>query len=132
MQNITTISELKIAIQLLESEQAVKEKLLKEQFLLTYDSLRPVNLIKGTIKDIVTSPDLLENILGSTIGLATGYLSKKIVVGASGNKFKKLMGSVLQFGVTNLVAQHPDPIKLFSRIILKHIFRKKERIPKRP
>ncbi len=132
MQNITTIFELKIAIQSLEAEQAVKEKLLREQFLLTYDSLRPVNLIKGTIKDIISSPDLLGNILGSTIGLATGYLSKKIVVGTSDNKFKKLMGSVLQFGVTNLVAQHPDPIKSFSRTILKNIFRKKERVPKKP
>jgi hypothetical protein len=60
------------------------------------------------------------------LGLATGYLSRKIVVGASGNIFRKLLGSILQFGVTNIVAQHPDVIKSIGQFIFQHIFRKKE------
>ena len=126
MQNITSTAELKNAIQLLEAEQAVKGQLLKEQFYLTYESLKPVNLLKSTLKDIASSPYLIDNILGTAMGLATGYLSKKIVVGASGNIFRKLFGSVLQFGVTNVVAQHPDAIKSFGQFIFQHIFRKKE------
>ncbi|MFA6924798.1 MAG: hypothetical protein WC223_11170 [Bacteroidales bacterium] len=126
MQNITTTTELKNAIQLLEVEQAANEKLLKEQFHLTYESLKPVNILKSTLKDIASSPYLVDNILGTSIGLTSGYIAKKIVVGTSKNIFKKLIGSVLQFGVTNVVVQHPDTIKSFGHFIFQNIFRKKE------
>ncbi len=129
MQNINSVAGLKNAIQLLEVEQAINGQLLKEQFYLTYESLKPVNLLKGTLKDITSSPYLIENILGTAIGLATGYLSKKIVVGASGNIIRKLFGSVLQLGVTNAVAQHPDGIKSIGQFIFQHIFRKKDGRP---
>ena len=126
MQNITSATGLKNAILLLEDDQAVKGQLLKEQFYLTYESLKPVNLLKRTLHDISSSPDLLDNILGTSMGLASGFLSKKIFVGASGNMIRKLLGSVLQFGVTNVVAQHPDAIKSFGQVILQYFLRKKE------
>jgi hypothetical protein len=126
MQNITSTAGLKDAIQLLEVERADKGRLLKEQFFLTYESFRPVNLLKGTLKDIASSPYLIDNILSTGIGLASGFLSKKVFIGASGNKLRKLIGYVLQFGVTNFVAQRPDAIKSFGRIFFKLIHRKKE------
>ena len=132
MQNISSIDDLKIAIQFLEAEQAIKGQQLKEQFLLTFDSLRPVNLLRSTLHDVVSSPNLRVDFLDTVIGLATGFLSKKIVVGASGNLIRKLFGSVLQFGVTNAVARHPGAIKAFSRFIIEHIFRKKEMNPNNP
>jgi hypothetical protein len=127
MESITTTAGLKNAIFLLEIEQAEKGQILKEQFVISWESLKPINLIKGAIHDISASPYLLDNILGTAIGLTTGYLSKKIIVGGSGNMFRKLFGSLLQFGVTNLVAQHPETIKSFSQFIIKTIFRKKEK-----
>jgi hypothetical protein len=127
MEIITNVAGLKNAIRLLEAEQADKGQLLKEQFYLTYESLKPINLIKNTIHDISTSPYLMENILDTAIGLTTGYLSKKIIVGGSANLFRKLFGSVLQFGVTNLVSQHPDAIKTFSQFLIRTIFRKKDK-----
>ena len=132
MQNITSAAGLKDAIQLLEVEQATKGQLLKEHFYLTYESLKPVNLLKGTLNDISSSPYLIDNILGTAMGLATGYLSKKILIGASSNKFRKLIGSILQFGVINFVAQHSDTIKSFSRVIFQHFLRKKELNSKKP
>ena len=77
MENITSISELKNAIQLLEVEQNLKLQLLKEQFHITYQSLRPVNLLLNTFKEVATSPNLIDNLLGTVVGLASGYLSKK-------------------------------------------------------
>ncbi len=132
MQNITSATGLKNAIQLLEVEQVVKLQLFKEQFHLTYESLKPVNILKSTIKDVASSPYLIDNILGTAIGLTSGYLSKKIFVGASGNMFRKLLGSVLQFSVTNVVAQHPETIKSFGQFIFQHIFRKKEMNSEKP
>lgn len=128
MENITSAAELKIAIQILEVEQEMKAQLLKEQFILAHDSIKPINLIKSTVNDIVSSPYLIDNILGGAIGLATGYLSKKIVVGASGNLIRKFLGVVLQFGVTNVVSQHPGGIKSFGQYIFQHILPKKKLI----
>jgi hypothetical protein len=126
MQNITSIAGLKNSIQLLEAEQSIKEQLLKEQLFLAYESLKPVNLIRHTLKEISSSPYLIENISGSAMGLLSGFLSRKIFVGSSGNLFKKLIGSVLQFGVTNIVAQNSDVIKSVGQTVLHHFFRKKE------
>jgi hypothetical protein len=127
MQNITNKAGLKSAIQLLEAEHAVSGQMLKEQFYLTYESFRPVNIIKSTLKDIAASPYLVDNILSTTMGLATGYISKKIIVGASGNMFRKLLGSLLQFGVTTLVAKNPDAIKSLGQLIFQYFSRKKEK-----
>ena len=126
MQNITSIAGLKNSIQLLEAEQSIKEQLLKEQLFLAYESLKPVNLIRHTLKEISSLPYLIENISGSAMGLLSGFLSRKIFVGSSGNLFKKLIGSVLQFGITNIVAQNSDVIKSVGQTVLHHFFRKKE------
>ncbi len=125
MQNITSVAGLKNAIQFKEVEQAVKGQHLKEQLFFTIESIRPASLIKGTLKDLASSPKLYENILGAAAGLATGYLSKKIVIGFSGGIVRKILGSFLQIGVTGLVAQNPGPVKLLGQYIFRHVFDRK-------
>ena len=126
MQNINYTVELKKSIEIVEVDQNLSRYLLKEQFITTYESLKPVNLLKNTLNEVISSPDLMDNLLGTLVGLSTGYLSRKIVVGASGNVFRKLIGSVLQFGVTNIIAQHPDAIKSVGQFVIERVFRKKE------
>lgn len=125
MQNITSIAELKNAIQLLEAEQVDKGKLLKEQFYATYESFKPANLIANTLNNIEKSPYLIENIIGAAVGLVTGFYSNKLIFNQQGNKLKKLIGVVLQFGVTNLVSKHQGTIRLIGQVLFKHLVRKK-------
>ena len=125
MENITTAAELKNAIQLLEVEQAIDARNLKDQFYITYESLKPVNLFRNTLFEVISTPNLVDNILGTAAGLVTGYLSKKIVIGASGNILRKLFGSVMQLGVTNIVTQHPDTVKSIGQYIIQNILHKK-------
>ena len=126
MEAITTTDELKNAIQILEFDQQIREQQLKEQVYLTVESLKPVNLIKSTLHEVASSPYLIDNILGATMGLASGYISRKLVVGGSHNIIKKLFGTILQFGVTNVVAQHTDPIKSVGQYIYQHFLKRKE------
>lgn len=128
MQKISSVTGLKNAIQLLEEEHAFNGRLLKEQFDFTIERLKPINLLKSSLHSIASSPGLLDNMLSTGVGLATGYLTKKIVVRASGNIFRKLIGSVLQLGVTNLVAHHPDAVRSFGRFIFQHTLSKKKRV----
>ena len=126
MQNITSAAELKDAIQLLEAEQSIKGQLLREQLFLTYEGLKPVNLLKNALKEISSTPYLIDNISGTAMGLLGGFLSKKIFVGVSGNLIRKLIGSVLQIGVTNLVAQNSETIKSVGQALIQHFFQKKK------
>lgn len=111
MRKINSTTELREAIFLLELRKANEARLLKEQFMITYESFKPVNLIKNSIGELIKSPQLKENILNTTIGLAAGYLSKKVVVGSTHNPLKQLLGTFLQMGVTNIVSKNTDGIK---------------------
>jgi len=125
MQNRSSTAVLKDTIQLLETEQKIEGRLLKEQFYLTYESLKPVNLLRSSILDVASPPYLIDNIIGTAVGLATGYLSRKIMIGSSGNIIRKLFGFLLQLGVTNTIAQHPGSIKSIGQFINQHFLHKK-------
>jgi hypothetical protein len=124
MVDISSRTELQDAIQILKAEQAVKLKLIKEEFHFTYESLRPVNLIKSRLKDITTSPNLVRNIVVIFIGLYTVYLSQKAITGKSGNKLRKFFGYFLKYGITNFVAQNPLLLKRFGQFVSQHTFQK--------
>lgn len=78
---------------------------LKDQFHATYESIKPLNLIKSVFADMTTTPGLKNNLLNNVIGLSTGYLSKKLLLGSAHNPMKKLLGVALQFVVTNFVSK---------------------------
>lgn len=126
METITSIAGLKKAIELVEAEQAVKLQQLKEQFHPAYERLKPANLFKTTLGDIVSSPYLIDNLIGTALGVATGYFSKRMIIGASVGRVRKILGAIMQFGVTHIVTQHSDTIKSYSRYFLHHIFHKRE------
>ncbi len=125
MQRIASAAELKNAIQLLEVEQDEKGKLLKESLYTTFESFKPVNLIARTLDDIKKSPYLIENILGAAVGLVTGFYSNKLIFNPRGNKLKKLIGVILQFGVTNLVARNQGTIRSIGQVLFKHLANRK-------
>lgn len=125
MRNITSVDELKNAIQFLEAEQIAKGQLLKEQAILIYESLKPINFFRNTLRDIFSIPDMTENISGNTIGAAS-FLIDKLFVGKSGNIFRKIIGSLLQFGLSNVITRNSDFIRSFGQVIIQQLFRKKK------
>ena len=131
MQNITSTVSLKNAIQILEADQVIKGQLFREQFYITYESLKPVNLVKNALHDISSSPYLIDNILSTSLGIASGFLTNKIFIGKSGNLIRNLLGSILQFGVTNVVAQHPETIKSLGQVIMQYFIHKKRTNPQK-
>jgi hypothetical protein len=126
MQKISSVEGLRNAIQLLEAEQNIKGELLKKQVMIAYESLRPVNLVKSTLKDLFSTSFEGENISGIAAGLTGGYLLKKLFVGRSGNPFKKIIGSILQLGITNIIAQNSNLIKTFVPALIKLLSGKKK------
>lgn len=127
MKTITTQAELKVEIALLEIKHANNAIALREQFELMYESLRPINLIKSTVEDLTSSPDFRGHLINSTIGLGAGYLTKKVIVGATHNPIKQILGTLLQVGITSIVAKNGDGIVLGAMNWLGQVFSKKNK-----
>jgi hypothetical protein len=126
METITTSMELRNAIQRLELEQAYSSQLLKEQFYFVKENIKPVNLIKNAISEVVKSPLLVNHIIESVLLLASGYFSGKIVRGAAGQLIKGLIGPMIQNGVAN-ISRKTGPIKSFGKYFFHQIFHKRKK-----
>ena len=124
MQKIDSEISLRDAILKLESTQALEVKLLKEQFHLAYESVKPLNFIKSTFKEAAESRDLKDNLINTSVGLAAGYLSKVLFQGISNNPLRKLLGSALMFGVTNVVSRNPETVNAVGRGLIRIITKK--------
>lgn len=119
--------DLKEAIFLLKKKQTVELKLLKEHMQTVKESLKPVNLIKGLFRQVTSAPEIKGDILGSIIGLATGYVSKKAFVGGSHNPITKIIGSLLQMGVSNVASNNSDFIKSIGEKLFQLVFKKSDK-----
>lgn len=83
---------------------------MKEQFLVTCETLKPGNPILGTIKEIILGPGLI-NILAVTVsGLASGYLSKFLIAGSSANFLRKVLTVIVQSGITGFISKRSQKL----------------------
>jgi len=111
----------------LQNKQAEQLQTLKDQFAVTYESVKPINLIKNGLNEIASSPDIKNGILNNVIGLTTGYLSKKVLIGSSHNPIKKILGMLLQFAIANVVSKHSETIKSTGEYVVKRILKNRNK-----
>lgn len=124
MQSIHTSEDLKAAIHALEGKQAIEWLLLKDQINSTRDSLQPLNLLKNSLRDVISKPILNDNLTGTALGLTAGYLSKIVLAGITHGPIKAIMGALLQLRITNVVENNSGTIthslgNLFSYLTKK-------------
>ncbi len=116
-------------INLLEAKRQQELISLKKEFYAGFESLKPVNLIKDTMKSLVQSPNLKSDILNTTLSLATGYLSRKAVLGNKHTRLNDFFGTLLQIGITSLVSNNIPEIKSdflsLVKNLVKNFFKKK-------
>ena len=110
----------------MEAQQAVKLQVMKEHFHQVSDNLDPGKLVQSTLKEITTSPYLADNLIGAGVGLAVGYVSKKALIGWSGNKLTRFLGVILQFGVANIIARNPKTVRAVGQYVSQHIYNKEK------
>lgn len=111
MQKLTATQTLKNSILVLEQRQIAEGKLLRNQFSVTSESLKPVNLLRMVIGDLGHPSDLKDDIIQTAAGLISGYLSRKLLVRSSKNPILRLAGLFVQYGVTSFVAKNSSAIK---------------------
>jgi hypothetical protein len=114
MHKINSDSALRAAITALESRQVVEGKMLKTEFNLAYESIKPINLILNTVKEINRSSELKADLLTLAVGVGVGYLSKMLFKRVTHQPLKKLLGAALLFGVTKLISRHDTYLMIES------------------
>lgn len=124
MKNRNETDSLNELIILQEQKYDMDLELLKEQFHVAYESLKPINLIKSLFHEVTASPEIKNDMVSNVIGLGTGFLSKKLLIDGSHNPAKRVFGTLIQFAVTNLVSKHSDNIKTIVGNLLKYFFAK--------
>lgn len=107
------VTALKESIRLMEIRQEKEGKILKEQFRITYESLKPVNLIKNSLKELAASVEIKNSIFETVFSILSGYLTQKFIVNSKSSILKKILGVALQFGITNLVSNNAEEVRIF-------------------
>lgn len=97
---------------------------LKNQFDVAYESVKPINFIKNLFHDVTASPEIKNDLLSNVIGFGTGFISKKILLGSLHNPVTKVLGTLFEFAVANVVSKNADGIKTIGGNLLKHFLKK--------
>jgi hypothetical protein len=122
MQSIASVDALHEAIAVLESRRLTQEQELSSSFQEISESLKPINMIKTIVQGFAGARGIQHQMVNASLGLVAGYLFRKLFIGAQAGPFKKILGAVLQFGITSLVGKNGDTIKAggsqFMRSIL--------------
>lgn len=126
MENIQNAADLKTAIARLTVQQTSDLFLLKEEFLVTKEKFKLTNIIKSSFKEVTSTPNITTNIVKAAVGLTTGFVTKKLLIGKTINPVKNLLGGLLEVFVANKVMLNADTIKTVGSILLKKILPKKE------
>jgi len=120
-------ASLRETIRVLEIRQAEERKDFNKQLKMTFDSLKPANLIKSTFKDIANHMEMKSNVFEAIIPLMTNFLSAKFLRFGRRNSFYRVIATMIQMSITNFTARHRHTIlEIFTNTIdrIKDLFNK--------
>lgn len=118
-------ASLKESIARLEIQQAEEKRLLKEDLSYVFEHLKPSNVIKDTVMDMVTALHAKKNILNTVLGAGAGYLASAIF-GRKPTLLNKLGARFLQQAVNFAVIQNSGAITDMALNLVTSLRRKVE------
>lgn len=121
MSTLSKNEQLQQAIAELEVKRKAQGALVNEQFQVLRHQLQPANVVKTLVSDLFTSTDIRTGVVDFAIGITTGMIAKKVVVGQSHNVLTELVGSAVQLIVTREVSQHPEGLKTLGKNLLQQL-----------
>lgn len=124
MRQLNNIDDLKGAIEEMEQLQQLQKYELQQQFEITKQSLKPINIIKSSFRDFKNDPQTQNALVKSAAGVGLGLLTKNLFVGKSSSIIKNLLGGVIETGVKGLSAN--NKVSAYAVAIYNNLFRKKK------
>jgi hypothetical protein len=62
-----------------EAQQKLEEAIVKAQFALTYERMKPINLLRNTIQQASESPEIKAGLPAALLNVVSGFLLGKII-----------------------------------------------------
>ena len=121
---ITNSEELAEAIAALELKAAAQKREIGETFATVSESLKPINLVKNGFRSIF-SGEHKADLFNGLIGLGSGLLSRKLILGRTNGFVGKTIGKAIQWGMAGLVSQNAEKIKEKAGGIIDRLFKPK-------
>ncbi len=124
MYRINSDKTLAEAIRNLEAQRLLELEILKKHTEYTLNQINPINIVKEKIHDgfssigaTVTSSSFKNGLLKTGIGLATGFLTKKVLVGSNAGILKRLLGTAVQAAVSGFIIKKlPDEEEIDTKL----------------
>lgn len=108
-------ASLNASIAKLEQKKDAQLQSLKGQLRATGESLKPGNIIKGAVRDLTQSGPLKSFLIKAAIGLAAGFVAKKVFNKIShdnvSRRKRNIWGNALQYGISYLAANKNQLLK---------------------
>ena len=123
MDEIKTVSELRLAILELEAERRELWPVVKEQMLETADLFKPHNIVKTTFRKLFFDQDLKAIVFNSVLGVTTGLIANSVLRQVALGPASKFVAGTLMGMVSNKrVLQHSPGILSAGNTIIKRLF----------
>ena len=119
-----TVKSLREKIKELQIRQEEEGKVLQAKLAATYDSLKPINIVKSIVSDVFESKSLREEFVNTAAGYATGLITKKLIIGTSKNPVLKLFGLSIQLAMTTLMSKNYAAVKEIIAQLAGSVFTK--------
>ena len=124
MKKINSIDELQKSIDLLEARQVSEVVILKDEVNSIFEGLKPANLIKSTVNELANSSNFKGNIIEISLNLATGYLTKKVIIGDSPSPLQKSLANLLQIGISRIILNNINTIESYTSNVISNVLSK--------
>ncbi len=121
---INNSQDLELAIIEMEKRKVVQQSILVSQFHETYESLKPVNLLKAAFHKATEAGDTRSTILKTVGGIGVGLLTKKLLIGKTTSLIGSLVSNALKLTASNTVYNNTDKLKAYGIAIYNNLFKK--------
>jgi hypothetical protein len=119
------VDKLNLKISELENKQKETLYLLKEDLNDIVQKLSPIEIIKNVFENDPENERLGQTLIHNVIGITTGFISKKLMIGSTKNPMKRMLGSMIEFTIAKFVSNHSDRIQALGQVLLKRYTDKK-------
>ena len=118
------MTEIKNTLQLLEAieslkiKQKLEEQELKKEFTDLFEKIQPINVIRETVNDLVESKSLQTDVIDLSVGTATGFAIRKLIVGETKNPIGQILGRMIERTVSQKIISNRVVIHNIGRNVL--------------
>ena len=109
-----------------QAEQEEAGRLLNDHFHLTYESLKPIHLLKSTVDEVMHSPELKQSIVMAIGAILTRIIAKKLIAQKPEDKAVLTSGQLIERVVAGLAVKNAAEITIIGTLIARRILKKQE------